>query len=390
MTITTLGELRTRGLLDFNDGYRTKKDQLAASGFRIIRAGDINNGEVSPTGPDHVAEAYASAIGQKVLHDNDVVLTTKGTIGRTALVRDATGHEIYSPQLCFFRPDSSVLLAKYLYFWLSGPEFTYQSSFMKNSTDMAPYISLSQLSDTRITLPPLPEQQAIAEVLGALDDKIAANRKLATTADALVRDLYDALPDEGGKNLVDICDNVRSQVTPEGSGVAYVGLESIPRRQMWLQQFGDSSAVNSAKNEFKAGDVLFGKLRPYFHKVTSAPLPGICSTDILVLRPRNNDLAGLVLAAASSDSVISETSAASEGTRMPRTKWGILGRCQIRWPGEECATRFSQTVVTIRDAIEASARESQTLAELRDTLLPALMDGTIRVKDAEKLTEEAV
>ncbi|WP_257478232.1 restriction endonuclease subunit S [Acidipropionibacterium jensenii] len=390
MTITTLGELRTRGLLDFNDGYRTKKDQLAASGFRIIRAGDINNGEVSPTGPDHVAEAYASAIGQKVLHDNDVVLTTKGTIGRTALVRDATGHEIYSPQLCFFRPDSSVLLAKYLYFWLSGPEFTYQSSFMKNSTDMAPYISLSQLSDTRITLPPLPEQQAIAEVLGALDDKIAANRKLATTADALVRALYDALPDEGGKNLVDICDNVRSQVTPEGSGVAYVGLESIPRRQMWLQQFGDSSAVNSAKNEFKAGDVLFGKLRPYFHKVTSAPLPGICSTDILVLRPRNNDLAGLVLAAATSDSVISETSAASEGTRMPRTKWGILGRCQIRWPGEECATRFSQTVVTIRDAIEASARESQTLAELRDTLLPALMDGTIRVKDAEKLTEEAV
>nr|WP_307890704.1 restriction endonuclease subunit S [Acidipropionibacterium jensenii] len=377
-------------MLDFNDGYRTKKDQLAASGFRIIRAGDINNGEVSPTGPDHVAEAYASAIGQKVLHDNDVVLTTKGTIGRTALVRDATGHEIYSPQLCFFRPDSSVLLAKYLYFWLSGPEFTYQSSFMKNSTDMAPYISLSQLSDTRITLPPLPEQQAIAEVLGALDDKIAANRKLATTADALVRALYDALPDEGGKNLVDICDNVRSQVTPEGSGVAYVGLESIPRRQMWLQQFGDSSAVNSAKNEFKAGDVLFGKLRPYFHKVTSAPLPGICSTDILVLRPRNNDLAGLVLAAATSDSVISETSAASEGTRMPRTKWGILGRCQIRWPGEECATRFSQTVVTIRDAIEASARESQTLAELRDTLLPALMDGTIRVKDAEKLTEEAV
>lgn len=287
------------------------------------------------------------------------------------------------------RPKPSVTDSSYLYYRMISPVVQRRISEVSMGSTVA-HLNVADIRSLDIDIPPLPEQQAIAEVLGALDDKIAANRKLATTADALVRALYDALPDEGGKNLVDICDNVRSQVTPEGSGVAYVGLESIPRRQMWLQQFGDSSAVNSAKNEFKAGDVLFGKLRPYFHKVTSAPLPGICSTDILVLRPRNNDLAGLVLAAASSDSVISETSAASEGTRMPRTKWGILGRCQIRWPGEECATRFSQTVVTIRDAIEASARESQTLAELRDTLLPALMDGTIRVKDAEKLTEEAV
>ncbi len=349
-----------------------------------IKTAELQDAEIVSS-KERISQFGLAHSSAKILPPSTVLMAMYGaTVGKLGI----TQFEMTCNQAsCAMITDPARTSARWLFY-----------SLLRNRADLVGLangaaqqnLSARTIRHFQIPVPPLSEQKAIAEVLGALDDKIAANRKLGPTADALVRALYDALPDEGGKNLVDICDNVRSQVTPEGSGVAYVGLESIPRRQMWLQQFGDSSAVNSAKNEFKAGDVLFGKLRPYFHKVTSAPLSGICSTDILVLRPRNNDLAGLVLAAASSDSVIAETSAASEGTRMPRTKWGILGRCQIRWPGEECATRFSQTVVTIRDAIEASARESQTLAELRDTLLPALMDGTIRVKDAETHVEEVL
>lgn len=253
-----------------------------------------------------------------------------------------------------------------------------------------PNLSAAQIGSASIPNIPPVEQVAIAEVLGALDDKIAANRKLADTADALIRALYDNLPDREGHALADVCTNVRSQVTPRHGGLAYVGLEHVPRRHMWLHDWGDSATVTSAKTEFKTGDILFGKLRPYFHKVVSAPMSGISSTDILVLRPKYPELAGLVLAAASSDSVIADTSAASEGTRMPRTKWSLLSRCSMRWPGDDAALNFSRRVIEIRDAIDAMTRESQTLASLRDTLLPALMDGTIRVKDAETHVEEVL
>lgn len=375
MTITTLGELRTRGLLDFNDGYRTKKDQLAASGFRIIRAGDINNGEVSPTGPDHVAEAYASAIGQKVLHDNDVVLTTKGTIGRTALVRDATGHEIYSPQLCFFRPDSSVLLAKYLYFWLSGPEFTYQSSFMKNSTDMAPYISLSQLSDTRITLPPLPEQQAIAEVLGALDDKIAANRKLVTTSLTLAEAVHDlALSDEQrplgdfmefayGKSLP-ATRRIPGEVPVVGSGGVTGSHDEalVNRPGIVVGRKGSMGTVRWMDEPFFPIDTTF-----YVTNKTGIP------DQFWYFSLKQARFEGL-----NSDSAVPGLNREAALEQLTRT------------PSESGIKRFEDVALPLFELATANRRESQTLSQLRDTLLPALMDGTIRVKDAERLAEEAV
>lgn len=320
----------------------------------------------------------------------DLIFTQRGTLGQVSRVPSGPYDEyVVSQSQMRLRVDPTVGDPGYIYYACTTDDFLRQIDITKISTGV-PHINLGILNDLLISLPPLPEQKAIAEVLGALDDKIAANRKLADTADALIRALYDNLPDREGHALADVCTNVRSQVTPHHGGLAYVGLEHVPRRHMWLHDWGDSATVTSAKTEFKTGDILFGKLRPYFHKVVSAPMSGISSTDILVLRPKYPELAGLTLAAASSDSVIADTSAASEGTRMPRTKWSLLSRCSIRWPGDDAALTFSRRVIEIRDAIDAMTRESQSLASLRDTLLPALMDGTIRVKDAETHVEEVL
>lgn len=389
MTITTLGELRTRGLLDFNDGYRTKKDQLAASGFRIIRAGDINNGEVSPTGPDHVAEAYASAIGQKVLHDNDVVLTTKGTIGRTALVRDATGHEIYSPQLCFFRPDSSVLLAKYLYFWLSGPEFTYQSSFMKNSTDMAPYISLSQLSDTRITLPPLPEQQAIAEVLGALDDKIAANRKLVTTINKLASVEYkkSAVTERTLTDLASFVNGRNFTKNATGDGRVVVRIAELN------SGIGGSTVRNQVEdaaddNLVRPGDILFawsGSLT--VHRWTQPE--ALINQHIFKVIPNDDVPYWLAYQAVKEKLPEFKSIAADKATTMGHIQRRHLDTA-VMVPSPDKISEIDPLMSSLWKRAITADEESRTLASLRDTLLPALMDGTIRVKDAEKQTEEVL
>lgn len=159
---------------------------------------------------------------------------------------------------------------------------------------------------------------------------------------------------------------------------------------MWLQDCGTSADVSSAKSCFRSGDILFGKLRPYFHKVVTAPEAGICSTDVLVLAPKEDRFAGFALAGVSDDLVVQLATAASEGTRMPRTSWKDLSNVEIVWPGDVAAETFSNTVQSLRNHVIGCLAENKTLAETRDALLPQLMSGKLRVREAEALVEAAV
>src|SRR5699024_31907 len=138
------------------------------------------------------------------------------------------------------------------------------------------------------------------------------------------------------------------------------------------------------------GDILFGKLRPYFHKVVTAPTSGICSTDVLVLVAKEESVSGYVLASLTHDDVIQTVTALSAGTRMPRTNWKDLSQVTIPWPGDLAATAFSERIQSIREYIIGLMAENEMLAETRDALLPQLMSGKLRVKDAEKVLEDAL
>lgn len=390
--MSSIGELARTGDLEFGDGYRTKRSEHADSGFRILRAGDVRDGRIHPHGPDCVANAYAHAIGRKSARLGDVVITTKGTVGRTAIVTSLAEAVVYSPQVCFFRCQPGGRLdSGYLRHWLQSPAFIDQSGYLKDGTDMAPYISLRDLASVRIPLPPLPTQRAIAEVLGALDDKIAANRETATAADLLVREMFARHSDADQEISVgDLARNVRDGTKPPFEGCEYLGLEHVPRRLMWQSGTGEADGLASGKFKFVRDDVLFGKLRPYFHKVVIADRPGICSTDILVVRPKNPSLNGFVWAALNSDGVVARVSAMSEGTRMPRTNWTDLAYCVVSWPGEARAAQLSERVVGVRDRVSAALAESRVFAALRDTLLPPLMSGRLTVREAETALEEAL
>ncbi len=258
------------------------------------------------------------------------------------------------------------------------------------SGSVFPNLSRDQILQHPVPLPPAAEQEAIAEVLGALDDKIAANTALAAVSDELIRSEYTAL---GGRSVHvgAIADSPRKNVDPStiSPQELYVGLEHVGRRNMWLTDGGSATEVTSTKSRFMAGDVLFGKLRPYFHKVAAAPSDGICSTDILVVRAKDPRMSSVLLAALSSDAVVAAVVAASEGTRMPRTNWSDLSAVEIIWPSEAEADRLATRFASIRDAVSARLRENRTLAATRDALLPQLMSGKLRVRDAEKIAAEA-
>jgi len=81
---------------------------------------------------------------------------------------------------------------------------------------------------------------------------------------------------------------VRDTISPVDCGNAnYIGLEHIGEGSLLLIGQGIASDATSAKLRFQRGDILFGKLRPYFRKVIRAPFDGVCSTDIWVVRARD-------------------------------------------------------------------------------------------------------
>jgi type I restriction enzyme, S subunit len=86
--------------------------------------------------------------------------------------------------------------------------------------------------------------------------------------------------------------------------------------------------------------------------------------------------------------VIREVTAASEGTRMPRTSWKDLASVEVPWPDAAAAAEFSANVSALRNSVLALLNENVTLAAARDALLPQLMSGRLRVKDAEEIVEE--
>jgi type I restriction enzyme S subunit len=127
--------------------------------------------------------------------------------------------------------------------------------------------------------------------------------------------------------LSDCADLVRDTVNPKSlpKPVRYVGLEHINEQDLSLNGHGWSTDVDSNKYQFKKGDILFGKLRPYFRKAIITEFDGICSTDIWVIRPKENQDLNYLYYWVSSIEFVETVNRASEGTRMPRAKWSIAG-----------------------------------------------------------------
>jgi type I restriction enzyme S subunit len=282
------------------------------------------------------------------------------------------------------------------------------------------FLTIKILNPLPIPLPPLPEQKAIAQILGSLDDKIELNRRMNATLEAMARALFqrwfvdfdpvraklDGRPPAAldpataalfpehleesplghipqgwtaGK-LGDIGTNSRRGIQPTdiAPNTPYIALEHMPRGCIALGDWDDSADVASGKSAFKKGEILFGKLRPYFHKVGVAPFDGVCSTDILVLAPKSPEWFGFLLGHASSNELIQFTDLASTGTKMPRTNWGDISSFKVALPPKPLAAAFTHSIQPMLDRIHANLHQSRTLATLRDTLLPKLLSGEIQ------------
>jgi type I restriction enzyme S subunit len=287
----------------------------------------------------------------------------------------------------------------WLFYTAANPAFVDACSAASNGSRM-PRADWAFAAAYPVALPPLDEQCRIAAALGALDAKIALNRRMNRTLEELTQAIFKSwfVRFDGHDDLVDsaigplprgwtvggvdaVADVVRDTVEPRAVSpdTPYVGLEHVPRRSVALDTWGVASDAESTKTRFQQGDILFGKLRPYFHKVVPAPLSGVSSTDILVIRPRHDDWRWFAFGHLYADAMVAHATAASDGTKMPRTTWKDLCRFPVALPPRERAREYSHLVAPMFERIAANVRECHALATVRDTLLPRLLSGEVRI-----------
>ena len=165
---------------------------------------------------------------------------------------------------------------------------------------------------------------------------------------------------------------VRDTVHPsEAVGLPYIGLEHIGESSLSLVRLGTAEDATSLKSRFRRGDILFGRLRPYFRKVVRAPLDGICSTDIWVVRPRIGVDAGFLFYLMASDLFIEPVVRASEGTKMPRAQWEYAASLEQPLPPLPEQRAIAHILGTLDDKIELNRRMSQTLEAMARALFKA-------------------
>jgi type I restriction enzyme S subunit len=311
-------------------------------------------------------------------------------------------------------------------FHWNNPRFCYyflrQFDFKRfNSGSAQPSLNRNFVHPAPVIVPPVAEQQAIADLLGALDDKIELNRRMAETLEAMARALFkswfvdfdpvraksegrptglaadlaalfpdrfgdDGFPAGWSSTAGAIGELARATVEPRDvePETPYFGLEHFDQRHLIIHRQGRAADVDSVKMQFAAGDLLFGKLRPYFHKVAIAPFSGICSSDIFVFRPVGQIPRSFLYLALSESSFVEAASTASHGTKMPRADWGFMKQQPAALPPSALLRAFDSVIAPMIASMLARSAETQTLTVLRDTLLPKLISGELRIAAAEK------
>lgn len=373
------------------DGPHATPQRLERGEKYFLNISSLEGGQLDLTHSDFVSdEDFAQWTRRVTPRADDFLFSYETRLGDAALMPDGI-QACLGRRMALIRPDQRRINPRFLLYTWRSPAFREQLAAKSIHGATVDRIPLKELGNWTITLPGMATQQAIGEVLGALDDKIAANAQALEVSNSLVRVLYSQLP-LSPRTLGEIAHSARDFVSSgaETPGESYVALEHFDKRQMWLRRHADAAVATSTKTRFLPGDTLFGKLRPYFHKVAHASMSGICSTDILVVRPNSKSDTALVLAAASSDAVVEAAVMSSNGTRMPRAKWQDIASCRVPDPTDPQVRCFVQSVDAITARMDRATEENTTLTAVRDELLPQLMSGRITVKDAEKRVEEEV
>lgn len=391
------------------------KHLLRDEGLPLLRITDLFSGSYS----QFVTQEGVPK--QCIANSEELIYTRTGQVGFVFTNKVGVVHNN-----CFkVTPKDDRLSRRYLYWYLRQESVrSYVNTVASGSVQKD--LNHSAFKTLKIPLLDLEAQRQIDSILSSLDDRITLLRETNATLEAIAQALFKSwfvdfdpvrakmegrapegmdeataalfsdgfeaselgeVPKEWSvgtlKELLKLR-NDRVQPSPRTALLPYVPIESISARTPFLQSFKSGEEANSSLVLFREGDVLFGSMRPYFHKVCSAPFDGVTRTTVFPLEPTRSDIRAYALFQAYQDSTVDYATQHSEGSTIPYAKWNnSLALMPIVLPPTSIQIAFSEAVSPFIQRANSNIEQAQTLATLRDTLLPRLISGQLRLPNAE-------
>ncbi|RTH18475.1 restriction endonuclease [Thermus scotoductus] len=407
--VVRLGDLWKQGILWIKNGFSQGDFNEQGSGVPHLRPFNVNEwGEISLPQIKYVAPPPDNS--PYWVYKGDVIFNNTNSedlVGKVAYF-DREGKFVLSNHMTIVRvQDSKVLNGAWLAKWLLHLGYQgFTQTLARRHVNQAS-ISLARLRSIPIPLPPPPEQRAIAYVLRTVQEaKEATDRVIAALRElkkSLMRHLftYGPVPVDATDRvelketeigplpahwrvvrLGEVVELRKGTVSPaEVPEARYVGLEHIDSGEIRIRRFGKASDTRSAKAIFHAGDILYGKLRPYLDKAALAEWDGVCSTDILVLISTEAVDRTFAAYLMHTDFVLHHAIATTTGVNHPRTSWKSLSQATIPLPPLSEQREIARILRSVDEHIEAEERKKAALEALFKTLLHHLMMAKIRLPE---------
>lgn len=363
----------SKGLVGGPFGSSLVGNDYELAGVPVIRGTNLGFGKYLGGSFVHVSEEkVARDLARNTAAPGDIVFTQRGTLGQVALVDDSDSSEyVVSQSQMRLRVNPEIASAGFVYYACSAPNFLKQISDNAIATGV-PHINLGILGRLTIALPSLATQTGITEVLGALDEKIAANLRSIETMDRLQCAHFERLHAAGVGEIVAVerlvkrLTVVRKISKNEAFGVS--GHPVFDQSENGHLGFLDGDQYIDASDEQPV--LYFGdhtcKLRlateSFFVGPNTIPFVGSGTSALLLF----SALRGL------------------QTQQEYKRHWGDLMQKFAFLPSDTSSRQFESTFKARLPLTRGLARENRTLAETRDALLPQLMSGKLLVKDAEK------
>jgi type I restriction enzyme S subunit len=394
MMIARLGDI-----CDVKTGYPFKSADFSATGIRLLRGDNIAPGSLRWEG---AARWEAPRPEGYELRQGDVVLAMDrpwiSTGLKVAMVRDRDLPALLVQRVAALRARPGNV-QRFVELIVREARFSAYVQGVQTGTGI-PHISSKQIENYKVDVPPASSQRAIAAVVGALDDKIVANLSLARTADELATMRFRRM-------------SVHAKHTASYEDFAVVGGGGTPstkRPELWggricwatptdvtalenpyltstSRQITPEGLDNCASPLYPAGSILMTS-RATIGAFALAEVPMAVNQGFIVANPKQPKLDMWLFHEMRSR--VNDYLAVANGATFLELSRGRFRTLKMLTQAPEVMENFGDQVRPLHTAARHAMRENRTLIELRDTLLPALMSGRLRVKDAERQVEDAI
>lgn len=347
---------------------------------------------------EYVDEETQKKISRYIVSTDDVILSIVGTIGLVSKV-DRSLMNANLTENCVKITELSNLNNDFLYYYLISEKG--QNEIRKGTVGaVQPKLPIKNILSIKVYLPDIQFQKIIATTLSCLDDKIELNNHMNKTLEEMAQAIFkswfvDFEPFQDGEffdsklgmipkgwkagTLSDICSYNGNRISVQSLSLdTYISTENmLPNKAGYVRASSLPSISQTTK--FCKRDILISNIRPYFKKIVFCDHEGGCSTDVLCLASKRLQFASFTYFVVFANKFFDFMMAGSKGTKMPRGDKKQIMQYKIVIPSDSSLTTFDNIINPFLLQINQNKIEMDRLSSLRDTLLPKLMSGEIRV-----------